>query len=119
MFDEIGKKIKTLAKVVCALGICVTCLIGIILIAVGGNMRYGGGEGMETTGIIILLLGWVVPWIASFFLYGFGELIDKTCEIAETLKPKEQQENNNEVLEKLRIQRLISEAEYLEKMKRR
>lgn len=119
MFNEIGKRIKAVAKIVCALGVCVMCFIGIIMIVVGGNMRYGGGEGLETSGIIILLAGWIVPWIGSLFLYGFGELIDKTCEIAQSVKPKEQQENINEALEKLRIQRLISEAEYLEKMKRR
>ena len=81
MFNEIGNKLKILASVVLLLGIFVSVIIGIVLISTGSNMYYGG-EGLTTIGVIILCLGWLPSYIGSLFVYGFGELIDKTTEIA-------------------------------------
>lgn len=81
LFDEIGKKIKSLAKVVFVLEVIASVILGLVLISVGSHMRYDG-EGMTIFGLVLLLLGWLIAWVSSFFVYGFGELIDKTSEIA-------------------------------------
>lgn len=33
-------------------------------------------------GFAVLILGPLASWVSSFFLYGFGELIETNCEIA-------------------------------------
>ena len=36
-------------------------------------------------GILTLCFGPIVAWISTFILYGFGELIDKTCDIEQKI----------------------------------
>lgn len=79
MFDNIGKKIKGLAKFFFALGVIVTVIAGISNIALGADSWEG--EYLIAIGIIYIVLGPIIAWAASFVLYGFGELIDKTCDI--------------------------------------
>ena len=72
MYANIGRKIKGLAIgtfIVEALG---AIIAGIIILA---------NDELEV-GLPILLAGPVVAWVSSWLLYGFGELIDKTCDIA-------------------------------------
>ena len=83
MFSNIGKKIKGLAKLV--------CWIGIIAFAIIGGMQIVDGVKNSVTqdiinGSIIVVAGFFGSWISSFFAYGFGELIDKTAEIAENTR---------------------------------
>jgi len=80
MFDNIGGKIKGLAVVICILGIAASVLGGIALIS--ANSRYNP---TATAGWIVLIAGSLGSWIGSFTLYGFGELIEKTCENNEAL----------------------------------
>lgn len=68
MFDNIGKKIKGLASVLCWIGIIVSGLIGVITSSLGGK-----------GGFLIALVGILASWVGSFVLYGFGELIDNVC----------------------------------------
>ena len=90
MFNNIGGKIKTLAKVCCWIGIITSILIGLVVIF-GGDvldqiLTYGyyyGGYGSATAGsvvlgIIIMAVGSLLSWIGSFFTYGFGQLIENT-----------------------------------------
>ena len=73
LFSNIGKKIKGLAIgtfVVEAIGAIIT---GIILIATDDDyLLYG---------LISIFWGPIVALFLSWLLYGFGELIDKTCKI--------------------------------------
>lgn len=91
MFKNIGKKIKTLAKVLCIIEIALCVIVGAACIIIGiiGEFEFLGGQYILVTGIIsgiaILILGPLAAWIGSFLLYGFGELIDKTCAINEKL----------------------------------
>ena len=80
MYNNIGKKIKMLAKVICWIGIIASVIFGLFMIAVGSQTYYGGGA-IVVSGFIIMIVGSLFSWIGSFFTYGFGELIDKTCEI--------------------------------------
>ena len=79
MFDDIGSKIKTLARVVCWIGIALTGITGILVMSreFGDNVLFGGA---------ILIVGPLSSWIGSSFLYGFGELIEKTTEIAKNTR---------------------------------
>lgn len=74
MFSNIGGKIKRLATAICAVGIGVSVLCGMIIIASGA---------MLVMGFAILIGGSLLSWIGSFFAYGFGELIENTTVIAE------------------------------------
>lgn len=76
MFNNIGGKIKALAKIVCWLGIIASVLSGIILIAAGGTQNI-------VTGIVTIVVGALSSWIGSFLVYGFGELIDNTAALKE------------------------------------
>ena len=71
MFDEIGGKIKTVAKIGCWIGIIFSIIEGCISI-------YATEEAMP--GIAWIIGGALASWIGSFLLVGFGELIEATCE---------------------------------------
>lgn len=91
MFGNIGSKIKSLAKIVCWIGIVVFTILG--LVSIGDT---------PVLGLLIVILGSLCSWIGSFFVYGFGELIEKTTEIAENTrsgntKNKNTSNNYNEI----------------------
>ena len=73
MFDKIGEKIQKLAIVTCGLG-CVASLIGAIALW-SANSYYNPTVFL---GFVVLAAGVLVSWISSFFVYGFGQLIDDT-----------------------------------------
>lgn len=64
MYDNIGSKIKTLAKIICAIGIIASLVVGAYIADVDSGL-----------GVSIMFLGSLGSWIATFFMYGFGELI--------------------------------------------
>ena len=75
MFSDIGKKIKTLATVICWIGISLSVIAMLVLIGIGVKARHG--EITIGIGIGVGLVGSLLSWIGSFFIYGYGELIDK------------------------------------------
>ena len=81
MFDDIGKKIKTLATVS-----CVVCSISYVITAF--IMFANGDDDLIGLGFLCLLAGPLLSWVGSFFIYGFGELIDKACEIERNTRSK-------------------------------
>ena len=83
MFDNIGGKIKMLAKVVCWIGIIVSAVIAIIMFA--NAVKYSN-DIYTLLRLAYIILGTLLSWIGSFFTYGFGELIEKTAEIASNTK---------------------------------
>ena len=78
MFDNIGGKIKTLAEVVCALGIIASVLAAFV---VWGQGDYYGTDSTILLGVLIIGLGSLGSWLGGFFTYGFGQLIDSVEEI--------------------------------------
>ena len=80
MFTNIGKKIKTLAQVICWLGIIGSVISGFGLMATEDDLI--------GIGVLVMVLGALFSWIGSFFLYGFGELIDQTQMINTKLGPQ-------------------------------
>ena len=71
MFNNIGQKIKTLAKVLCGLGIFIPCLAGIV------NMLRPE-IGNPLTGLVLIVVGSLGSWVGSFMTYGIGQLIENT-----------------------------------------
>lgn len=80
LFSNIGGKLKTLATVLCAAGIGISVICGIILIGVGA---FSGEGAVALYGFIVMIAGALLSWIAAMFTYGFGELIENTTVIAE------------------------------------
>ena len=81
MSYNIGSKIKSLAKAFCWIGVIASIFTGISLMSDG-----------EEVGLLVLLFGSLFSWIGSFSTYGFGELIEKTSEIAENTRPRTKRE---------------------------
>jgi hypothetical protein len=117
MYNNIGGKIKGLAKaffIVEAIA-CVICAF--VLIANGVDYH----EELAVYGFLMLIFGPIVAWVSSWLLYGFGELIDKACEIADNtrkgdaVKPQAQtgiDDAKKKELDDLLAQGLITEEEY-------
>lgn len=68
MFENIGGKIKTLATVICAVGIMVSLVLAVVFCV----------QEEILSGIGVLIGGCLGSWVGSFCLYGFGELIEET-----------------------------------------
>lgn len=104
MFRNIGKKMKRLAKVLCFIGITLSCLATLILwisviinpllvtfipdefyIAINNVVliRLIVGVVGFFVALIIAGIGALLSWITCFPLYGFGELVDKQVGLAE------------------------------------
>lgn len=118
MFDNIGEKIKLIAKVLCWVGIIVSAIFFILSVVYGISsffssfraIRYvfsraGGGAmsfigrgfvtflGSVVIGAIGFIVGSFLSWVGSVRLYGYGELIERTTEVAENTKPALAQKN--------------------------
>ena len=108
MYDNISKKLKDLAKAVFLIGVIVSVIAGISMIDSDDDLIFGG--------FLVMLLGSVVSWASSWFIYGFGELIEKVTNIERykcggSAKSGSVSERVNE-LARLRSQGLITEEEY-------
>ena len=62
------------------------------MIIAGAN----SGGAMVGTGFAVLIVGSLVSWIGSFFVYGFGELIENTTVIAELAAKADAEKNKAE-----------------------
>ena len=110
MYDNIGGKIKMAAKLMFFAEAIVFIILGIIRI----------NDEPDIIGILILIVGPILAWVSSWFMYGFGELIDKACDIERNTRggsPKsavetKMQDERIKKIEKLRAQGLITEEEY-------
>ena len=76
MYDNIGKKIKGLAVGVCVVEAIGAVICGILLCIEEEAFAY----------VLISIFGPIVAWVSSWLLYGFGELIDRVCEIAKNTR---------------------------------
>ncbi|MBR4344026.1 MAG: hypothetical protein IKP88_15235 [Lachnospiraceae bacterium] len=83
MFDNIGTKIKNLAKTVCAVGMFFSILGG-------GALCFSALDrdnvALFVLGILLAVAGCILSWVSVFYLYGFGEMVDKTCSIESLLR---------------------------------
>ena len=80
MFDDIGGKIKTLAVVLCVIGIILSVISAIALWAQNDTSSYYNPHPTILLGFGVLIGGCLGSWLGSFFMYGFGQLIETTEE---------------------------------------
>ena len=73
MFDNVGVKIKGLAKALFIIETVLAVIAGFGVMLVASKLF--------VVGLWILLFGPIAAWISSLLIYGFGELIDKVCDI--------------------------------------
>lgn len=72
MYNNIGDKIKGGAIVIALIEAVIAFVSGIMIVA----------ELSAAIGIIVMIVGIFIAYISSWLLYGFGELIQKTCNIS-------------------------------------
>lgn len=94
MFDNIGRKIQTLAQVVCLLGIIASVIVAITMF-VAANESYLMEETYNILGFAFLIGGPLISWISSLMCYGFGELIENSSIIARNTSPSSHNKNND------------------------
>ena len=68
MFDNVGYKLKVVAKIVCWIGIIAAVVSGIALIV----------QRMALVGIVTIIGGALIAWLSALGLYGFGELVENS-----------------------------------------
>ena len=76
MFQNIGKKIKTVAIVIMIVGIVLSVLGG--LVAFFEEYSVGNIFSAFLTFLTVAGLGILFSWLSVFILYGFGELVDQS-----------------------------------------
>ena len=85
MFDNIGKKIKGVAGFVFILGSVASVVYGLGTMMSLSFFSSSYGSGI-LLGILIIGVGILLSWLSVLLIYGFGELIEKTTEIAKNTK---------------------------------
>ena len=83
MYSNIGAKIKFLAQLFAWIGIIVSIISGFVWIVRGFYVGFkDGGVVLIGIGIGVMIGGFLASWISSWYAYGFGELIEKTTDVA-------------------------------------
>lgn len=109
MFTNIGGKIKVLAKVVCFVGFVITLIVAITNFVLAAQVHSGV---LVVLGILFLILGAVLSWVSSFFIYGFGEITSKVTSLDEKIDTLETElKQKNAALEALLTAKNEKQAE--------
>ncbi len=118
MFNNIGGKIKLLAKITFISGSILSFITFIALLSIEAEILW-------PFAILSLFFGPVLFWIDSWFVYGFGEVIENTANVSNesrnifsvlnsmSSKNKIPQDKRLEKLNGLLQKGLISEEEYI------
>ncbi len=75
MYEEIGGKIKIVAKIIGFLGIGISAIAGSYIMFLSifeKGLTYFG------IGMFVFLAGSLISWASTITLYGFGQLIENT-----------------------------------------
>ena len=131
LYSNIGGKIKSWAKGIFVVEAIAAIIGGIIAMCTSVSDVYPGGYEVDSTqliiGLLVLVLGPFVALVSTWVLYGFGELIEKTCAIERNTRGGEKKsETQSQIdderirkLESLRSQGLITEEEYQQAISKR
>lgn len=92
MFNNIGSKIKAVAKFICYAGISLSVIGGLIMWVVGVIYE----QNFFVNGLVIMTVGFMCSWLGSLATYGFGELIENTAVIAELMAKADAEKTNAE-----------------------
>ena len=99
MFENVGEKIKLVAKIsfIC---LCIASFVVAIY-------YWSGFDESTFIGFLILVAGCAVSYVGSLFLYAFGELVEKTTKIEQNMYMSKASKNtvgNNSVSTKTSTQ---------------
>ena len=76
-YENIGEKIKNLAKVSFIITAIVEIIAGIVIAATD--------EDLILVGVLLMVLGPVLAWTSTLCIYGFGELIENSADNKENI----------------------------------
>lgn len=120
MFTNIGKKIKTAAKICCWLEMAVFIIVGLSILE----------EGNES-GSFIVILGILFSVLSSWMIYGYGEIIDilqqggmnprpftNLSDLSNPSVPADSKAKKIMFLYELRKEGLISEEDFNQQMRK-
>lgn len=126
MYDNVGEKVKVLARIFFVLGVIAAVVGGIAMMAISSTQNEEGA-GLAVGGLFTLLLGPFAAYGLSLPIYAFGELIERISDIssdvysinnslqtsnAKNEKKKAILTTKFEKLERLLNEQLISREEY-------
>ena len=87
MFDNIGGKLKSLARLILLVGLVLSIIVMIgIWITGGGLAGRGGGFTTFIFGLLAGALGALGSWGGSLVTFGFGQLIEDTQAIRQNIE---------------------------------
>lgn len=111
MYDEIGKKIKMLAKV--TLVISAVALILVVVYTLTTGFTTAGNFGFS----LLAAVGAFLAWVSGFTLYGFGELVDRISNIDKKLNENKTKvvSNSENVVENVQSEK-DEKIKYLKKL---
>ena len=96
-YDNIGGKIKSLAKATFVVETISFIITGIYIFAEGEQLI---GDSFLIVAPLLVFLGPFIAWVSSWVLYAFGELVEKTCDNENNTKQILKKLNENTVKEK-------------------
>ena len=73
-FNNIGRKIKTLAKAITWIGITASVIYGAVVLRLSNSPTFI----ILIQGLLTMIVGSLISWLSSVTLYGFGQLIENT-----------------------------------------
>ena len=82
-YDNIGEKIKGLAKAFFFIGAIAAVFAGIFLMS--------DSEDTVLWGLLMIIAGPIISWVSSWLLYGFGQLIENSDMQVTLLRKMERQ----------------------------
>lgn len=85
MFSNIGGKIQTTGKALCWIGIICSVASGLGMVIYGVKaMQWEFEHGLLLVlgGVGVTLLGALLSWVGSFFVIGFGVLVENSDTLA-------------------------------------
>lgn len=95
MFDNIGSKIKMLAKVLCWVMVAVFVIYGLVMMF---SVNFFGG-------LFMMAVGALSGWAGSFVLYGFGELVESVAVLREDVEQRRLQNGSAPAAEQPAVSR--------------
>lgn len=83
MYNNIGKKLKLLAKIDFFFNAIATFIAGIAILA---SLYADYGEDTHLAiGLVLMLVGPIAAWVSSWLLYAFGQLVENSDKIVAKL----------------------------------
>ena len=80
MFNDIGNTLKSIAKLFCIIGIIASFILSVAMCKIN--------DALFLIGLATFLIGALLSWVFSAFLYGFGQLVDNSDKLVKKIAPE-------------------------------